>query len=122
MKRFLVFTALFPPLALLVYTAPLFIHDGIPRFDFIVFLLGFAYVLATIPGWVAAGTDWMLSAKPFHVRAIASMAVAAVLAQLVAWYLGNPMYVSEIVTVALTGAIPAALCSWLSDQQFLGLA
>jgi hypothetical protein len=118
MKRFLVFTVLFSPLALLVYTTPLVIHEGFPKLDFVIFLMGLAYVLATVPGWMAAGVDWMLSAKPFYIRAVASMAVAAAMAQLVAWYLGNPMYLSELVTVALTGAIPAAVCSWLSGQQF----
>jgi len=118
MKRFLVFTALFSPLALLVYVTPLVIHEGAPKLDFVMFLMGFAYVLAIVPGWVAACADWMLSAKPFYLRAIASMAVAAVMAQLVAWYLGNLMVRSEMIAVTLTGAIPAAVCSWLSGRQF----
>jgi hypothetical protein len=116
MKRFLIFTVLFPPLALLVYTSPLVVHEGVPKLGFIIYLMEFAYVLAVVPGWVAAATDWMLSATPFYVRMTASMAVAAVMAHLVARYLGDSMDVSEIVTVALTGAIPAAVCSWLSVQ------
>jgi hypothetical protein len=40
------------------------------------------------------------------------------MAQLVAWYLGNLMVRSEMIAVTLTGAIPAAVCSWLSGQQF----
>jgi hypothetical protein len=118
MKRFLVFTVLFSPLALLVYVAPLVIHEGFPKLDFLIFLMGFAYVLAVVPGWVAAGVDWMLAAKPFYVRVIATMAVAAAMGQWVAWYLGNPMNSSEMITVALTGAIPAAVCSWLSALPF----
>jgi hypothetical protein len=116
MKRFLMFTVLFPPLALLVYTSPLVIQEGVPKLGFIIYLMEFAYVLAVVPCWLAAATDWMLSARPSYVRMTASMAVAAVMAHLVARYLGDSMDVSEIVTVALTGAVPAAVCSWLSGQ------
>jgi hypothetical protein len=57
MKRFLIFTLLFPPLALAVFTAP----DGFKNFfDWLVY----AYPAAIIPAWLTAGMDWKLSAKP----------------------------------------------------------
>ncbi len=120
MKRFFVFSALFPPLALLFYVAPLLISEGVPKVDFLFTLVGLAYVFALIPALVVAGADWLLSAKPFHV--IATMAFAAVMAHLLARYFGNPMDHQEIILVTLTGAIPAAVCSWLSGrfQQDVG--
>src|SRR4051812_30416198 len=63
MKRLLIFTALFPPLALLVYVAPLVLNEGVPKADFIVFLIGAAYVLAIVPAGLAAAADGILSAK-----------------------------------------------------------
>ena len=65
MKRFLIFTVLFPPLALAVFISP----DGIPDRDFLeigllFWMSGYAYLFAVIPAWLTAGVDWALSAKP----------------------------------------------------------
>ena len=75
-------------------------------------LFGLAYMFAIVPAWLAAGTDWALSAKPFY--SVATMAVAAATAHLVARYFGNPMNHQEFILVALAGEIPATVCSWLS--------
>jgi hypothetical protein len=117
MKRFLIFTALFPPLALLVYVTPMAVTEGFPELGFVFYMMGFAYMLALVPAWVAAGTDWALSAKPPYFRLVATMAVAAAMAHLIAGYLGDPMYLREIIYVALTGAIPAAICSLLANGR-----
>ena len=114
MKRLLVFTMLFPPLVLFVYiTADQLLRDGFPGIGFLAWLVGIAYVLAVIPAWLTAGVDWALSAQPLYVRLIATMPVAAVLAELVARYMGQPYF---DVSVAIAGAVPAAVCSWLSDE------
>jgi hypothetical protein len=115
MKRFLIFTVLFSPLALVVYVIPFAYVEGVPEPGFVLYLMGFAYALAIVPGWVAAIADWLLSAKRFHF--ISTMVVGAGMAHLVAWYMGDPMYPQEIISVALTGAIPAAVCSWLSNTS-----
>jgi hypothetical protein len=48
MKRLLIFTALYPPVALAVFTAP----DGFKNFlDWLVY----AYPAALIPAWLTAG-------------------------------------------------------------------
>jgi hypothetical protein len=109
MKRFLIFTALFPPLALFVYIAadPL-LRSDLPGIGFLTWVMGFAYLLAVIPAWVTAGVDGVLSGKPLYVRLVATMPVAAILAELVARYLGQPYF--DLIT-ALMGAIPAAVCS-----------
>jgi hypothetical protein len=114
MKRLLVFTMLFPPLVLFVYiTADQLLRDGFPDIGFLAWLVGIAYVLAVIPAWLTAGVDWALSGQPLYVRLIATMPVAAILAELVARYMGQPYF---DVSVAIAGAVPAAVCSWLSDK------
>ena len=56
MKRLLIFTALYPPVALAVFTAP----DGFKNFlDWLVY----AYPAALIPAWLTAGMNWKLSEK-----------------------------------------------------------
>lgn len=114
MKRLLIFSVLFPLLALLTYITPFVFSEGAPGLGFVFYLMGFAYVLALVPAWVAAGADWALSSKPFYSRVALTIAVGAAMAHLVAWYLGDRMYLREIISVALTGAIPAGACSWLA--------
>ena len=59
MKRILVFTLLFPPLALVVFAAPEAIsHRAIPSWDSI----PLAYLVALIPAWLSAAVDRALSA------------------------------------------------------------
>jgi hypothetical protein len=115
MKRFLIFTALFPPLVLVVYiVADQFWREGFPEFGFLGWLVGIAYVLAIVPAWLTAGVDAALSRQPIYLRVIATMAVAAILAELVARYMGQPHF---DVPVAIAGAIPAAVCSWLAGMK-----
>jgi hypothetical protein len=120
MMRLLVFTVLFPPLVLFVYMAadPVIrgevISGDLPGIGFLTWLMGFAYVLAVIPAWLTAGADWALSRNPLYLRLVATMPVAAILSELVATYLGQPHL---DLTTALMGAIPAAVCSWLSDKS-----
>lgn len=114
MKRFLTFTALFPPLALAVYTmADGLWGEGLPGIGFLAYLLAIAFALSIVPAWLMAGVDLVLSSKPIYLRIVVSMAVGAILAELVARYMGQP---SIDVQVAVTGAIPAAICSWLSSR------
>lgn len=103
---------------MLVYVTPLLVTEGVPKLEFLMQLLGLAYMFVIIPACVAAGIDWALSAKPFHVAA--TMVVAVAMAHLVARYFGNPMDHQEIVLVTLTGAIPSAVCSWLSGMMNRG--
>jgi hypothetical protein len=62
MKRLLIFSGLFPPLALSVYIAsdPLFwssLDVGL-----VLWMLALAYAITIIPAWLTAGVDWVLSA------------------------------------------------------------
>ena len=121
MKRLLIFTALFPPLALVVFIATEWRRESLP-IGLLFFMLGYAYLIAAIPAWLTAGVDWVLSAKPFYLRLVATMVAAAILAELTARYLGQDVRGEEVLTIGLIGAIPAAMCSWLSSEKQDGKA
>ncbi|MGM4927367.1 hypothetical protein [Tardiphaga sp. 619_E2_N8_5] len=113
MKRFLIFPALFPPLALVVFTAP----DGFKNLlDWMVA----SYAIAVIPALLLAWVDWMLSAKPLRVMGTAvTAALPAVLIMLFMWGGSNDLW--PILMVGLVGGLPAAVCSWLSDGRTLSM-
>jgi hypothetical protein len=112
MKRLVIFTVLFPPLALVVFIVPDVIsHRDLLEMGLLFWMLGYAYLIAVIPAWLTAGVDGALSAKPLYLRLVATMAAATILAVLTARYLGQR---GETLTFGLIGAIPAAVCSWLS--------
>jgi hypothetical protein len=116
MKRFLIFTALFPPLALAVFTAP----DTFPKFlDW----LWIAYVAAIIPAWLTAGMDWALSAKPTYLRIVGTAVTGALITDSVALFMwGFFAGYWPVLMAGLVGAIPAAVCSWLSSEKQNGSA
>jgi hypothetical protein len=47
-----------------------------------------AYVIVLIPAWLTAAVDWAFSARHFYIRVVATMAVAAILTELTARYMG----------------------------------
>lgn len=111
MKRFLIFGALFPPLALVVFTAP----DGFKNLlDWMVE----AYAIAVIPALLLAWVDWALSAKPTRLRVVGTAATAALTSVLIVRFMSG---VSDdlwpFLMVGLVGGVPAAVCSWLSDKS-----
>ena len=109
MKRLLVFTVLFPALALAVFTAP----DGFKHF---IDWVGMAYAIAIIPAWLLAGVDWMLSAKP--ARVLGTAVAGALMAGTVAFFLWDGFReLFPAVMAMLVGAVPTAACSWLSDKS-----
>ena len=111
MRRLPIFTLLFPPLALAVFTAP----DGFKNFlDWLVY----AYVAAMIPAWLTAGMDWKLSAKPTYLRIVRTTLAGALITGSVAFFLGGGFteFFPALMTL-LVGAVPAAVCSWLSTER-----
>jgi hypothetical protein len=110
-KRFLVFMALFPPLALVIFNAP----DVIMRHDFRLLdlvTIGLAYTLAVIPALILAWVD-----QAFHSLAGTTIAGAAI-AYLAALSIGFPFLdYRATLMIGLVGAIPAAVCSWLSREK-----
>jgi hypothetical protein len=116
MKRFLIFTVLFPPLALVIFNAPdVIMHHDFRLLDLVT--LSVAYALAVIPALILAGVD-----RAFHSLAGTTVAGAAV-AYLAALIIGFPFLdYRATLMVGLVGAIPAAVCSWLSGEKQNGRA
>lgn len=109
MKRFVIFSALFPPLTLVVFTAP----DG---FKNLLNWLVEAYAIAVIPALLLAWVDWALSAKPLRVMGTAvTAALPAVL--IVRFMSGGTDEFWPVLMVGLVGGIPAAVCSLLSGER-----
>ncbi|UZE47372.1 hypothetical protein [Rhodopseudomonas sp. P2A-2r] len=114
MKRVLIFALVFPPLVLLAaITATQMWREGIPGFGFFASLFLIAYSLLVIPAGLIAAVDWALSSQPLYLRLIATMPVAAFLVEYVAAMLGQPAF---DIPMAIAGAVPAAVCSWLADE------
>jgi hypothetical protein len=114
MKRLLIFTALYPPVALAVFTAP----DGFKNFlDWLVY----AYPAAIIPAWLTAGMNWKLSEKPTYLRIVGTTFAGAVITGSIAFFLwdGFREFFPALMAM-LVGAIPAAVCSWLSSEKQMG--
>jgi hypothetical protein len=111
MKRFPVFTLLFPPLALAVFTAP----DGFKNFlDWLVY----AYPAAIFPAWLTAGMDWKLSVKPTYLRIVGTALTGALITGSVAFFMWDGFRdFFPALMATLVGAVPAAMCSWLSSER-----
>ena len=116
MRRLLIFTALYPPLALAVFTAP----DGFKNFlDW----LAYAYPAAIIPSWLTAGMNWKLSEKPTYLRIVGTTFAGAVITGSIAFFLWDGFReFFPALMATLVGAIPAAVCSWLSSEKQNGRA
>jgi len=118
MKHFLIFMVLFPALVAVVFIV-LITPDVVSPRDvlemglFFFWILGFAFMFAAVPGLLTAGVDWALSEKPLYLRLVATTIVAAIMAVLIARQLGQR---GDVLTFAAIGAIPAAVCSWLSGR------
>ena len=109
MKRFVIFPALFPPLALVMFTAP-------DRFKNLLDWIVSAYAIAVIPALLLAWVDWGFSAKPLRVlKTAATAALAAMLIMRFVW--GGSGELWPVLMVGLVVGVPAAVCSWLSDTR-----
>jgi len=65
-----------------------------------------------------AGIDWKLSAKPTHLRIVRTTLAGALITGSVAFFLGGGFteFFPALMTL-LVGAVPAAVCSWLSTER-----
>jgi hypothetical protein len=117
MKRFLVFTVFFPPLALIVFNAPDLFSKRV-SLESLWWMAGIAYMVAIIPAWLSAGLDWALSAKPTYLRIVGTAVTGAVITDSAALFMwGFFAGYWPVLMAGLVGAIPAAVCSWLSGQS-----
>ena len=85
MKRFLIFTVFFPPLALLVFNAPDVFSKRMPALDLLWWMTGVAYTVAIVPAWLLAAVDWALSAKATYLRISGTTATGARCSREVGW-------------------------------------
>jgi hypothetical protein len=115
MTRFLIFAALFPPIGMLVFNAPDVVTKGIPASDDLLAWLIASYPIAIIPALLMAGVDQALSKKPLHVLKTTAAGGLASLLVLVFLWSGLAEFWSDVMAILL-GAVPAAVCSWLSDR------
>ena len=75
-------------------------------------------MVAIIPAWLTAGVDWSLSAKPTYLRIAGTAVAGAVMTGSVAFFMWGGFRESFPALMAgLVGAVPAAVCSWLSDMN-----
>ena len=111
MKRFLIFSVLFPPLALVIFSAPgVIMRHDFRSLDLVAF--GLAYSFTIIPALILAAVDWKF-------RRLEGTTIAAVaIAYLAAFSIGFPFLdYRATLMIGLIGGVPAAACSWLSDKS-----
>jgi hypothetical protein len=115
MKRFVIFGALFPPLALVIFNAPdVIMHHDFKLLDSSSFQM--AYAIAVIPALLLAWVDWALSAN--RLRVVGTAVTAAIAAVLIVLFMsGGSDELWPVLMVGLVGGVPAAVCSWLSDTM-----
>jgi hypothetical protein len=116
MRRLLIFTALFPALTLLTFFAPDIVRKlELPPFEFLRVSALIAYYVAILPALASTAADYGLRHYPFRIvgTVIVGVAAALIAAHFHGHGLSTPL---EFIHVALMGAIPAAVCSWLSGR------
>lgn len=117
MKRFLIFPLLFPALVLVVLCVATMFREPLVALQAFLDLLGFAYVIALIPGMLLSFVDHGLARTSLNVRLFAISVAGAVVALATARHLGQSLRNHDAILVAAMGAIPAAICSWLSMSR-----
>jgi hypothetical protein len=111
MKRFAIFLAISPSLALAIFLVN---EATMPEIGFIFLTLGYVYPIALIPASLVAAVDWSLSGSPLYLR----MAVTVIFATMLAEFIANQLLGGPVsLAVGLMGGVPAAACSWLSDKS-----
>jgi hypothetical protein len=111
MKRFLIFLFLFPAIATVSFYAVLYVLTGA-----VVDSLsgpGIMYLVSIGPGLVLALVDWLFAKTP--IPAVIGTTFFAYGALVLFWAWDGSA--KDILALGLIGAIPAAVCSWLSGQK-----
>jgi hypothetical protein len=116
MKRFVIFLFLFPAVATVSFYAVLYVLTGA-----VVDSLsgpGVMYLVSTGPGFVLALMDWLVVKTPIPAVIGTTLFAYGALVLFLAWD-GSA---KDILALGLIGAIPAAVCSWLSSGKPIGRA
>ena len=113
MKRVLIFLFVFPAIAAAVFYAVLYVLTGAVPDS----LSGTGVMVLVLmgPALVIAGVDWSSARLKLGVigTALFGFAAAALFAEL-AWEQG---FTKEVFVFGLVGGIPAAVCSWLVQNN-----
>jgi hypothetical protein len=111
MKRFLIFLLFFPAVATASFYAVMHILTGAAMDSGIGPVV--MYLVFIAPGLLVALLDWLVAKTSFP-AVIATTVLTYGLSMLaMAWLLGSSQ---QILALGLIGAIPAAVCSWLSNR------
>jgi len=117
MKRFLIFVCLFPGIATAVFFALLSIAMGaFPDNPEAVFVVGWGYIIGVVPALVCALVDLFLS-KTRIPGVIGTTLVGYGIGVLVGFAVFDYGLIGRTMAFGLIGAIPAAVCSWLSNEK-----
>ena len=115
MKRIGVFVLVGPLLGLvlvLVLTARL--SPSQPSIHGLAYFLWFAYLASLIPGMVSAAADLWLANKSWRLPGATGAGAAAAVTEML--LLHGHVTAIQFLAFVLFGAVPAAVCSWLSAQ------
>jgi hypothetical protein len=113
-KRFLIFLFIFPAIAAVSFYAVIYILTGAVVDSFSG--PGLIYLVCIVPGLVLALVDWGFARTRIPAVIGTTLFVYGVLVLFLAWD-GSAKY---IFALGLIGAIPAAVCSWLSRDRQTG--
>ena len=117
MKRFLIFIFLFPGIATVVLFAFISIGVGaLPDNPQAIFVVGWGYVVGVVPALVCAVVDLLLG-KTRIPAVIGTTLVGYGIAILAGLTIFDWGLIERILAFGLLGAIPAAVCSWLSGKH-----
>jgi hypothetical protein len=114
MKRFLIYLLLFPAVATASFYAVVYILTGAVVDSFSG--PGIMYAISIGPALVVALVDWCIARTRIPVVVATTLFAYGVSVLLVASSLGLH---KVILALGLIGAIPAAVCSWLSNRRRL---
>ena len=130
MKRFLVFAALFPPLAFIVAIWGVLqilnwaLAESSTADYHQLILLPAAYVIVLIPAMITALVDDVLARRNVRYRILwtALAGYVFIFAPLLAALLMGFVHGPYLMLFGIIGAVPGAICSWLAGGSKLNLA
>ena len=126
MKRLLIFLILGPIIGLAVVLAVSLLGGNRPEVYRVIYALPLAYAFGAVPALFTAVVDWSLATKlRFWIR-VGVTCCAGYAMTVVTWWLMLLMIIPlphrrytsvDLFVFGFVGAIPAAICSWLSGTK-----
>ncbi|KAA0072595.1 hypothetical protein [Tardiphaga sp. P9-11] len=113
MKRFLIFPLLFPAIATAAFYVVTYILTGAAQDSGTGSVL--IYLVFIVPGLLVALLDWLAARSSIPAVIITTLLTYGATVLVMALLLGSS---KQTLALGLIGAIPAALCSWLSSRSY----